>query len=101
MTPTTSTQSHVKNGLTPGRDGRVVENTDYAAFCRRIIHAYTRRVADGDLEAFAELLNLAADFHHSITEAVRGLRRSGYSWADIGACFGMTRQAAQQRWGGA
>lgn len=32
-------------------------------------------------------------------EAVSGLRATGYSWAAIGARLGITRQAAQQRWG--
>ena len=33
------------------------------------------------------------------TEAVKGLRDFGYSWAEIGSRLGITRQAAQQRWG--
>jgi len=33
------------------------------------------------------------------TEAVKGLRARGYSWAEIGSRLGITRQAAQQRWG--
>ena len=40
------------------------------------------------------------DLDHAITEAITGLRaRHGYSWADIGIRLGITRQAAQQRWG--
>jgi hypothetical protein len=30
---------------------------------------------------------------------IRVLRAAGYSWAEIGARLGITRQAAQQRWG--
>jgi DNA-binding XRE family transcriptional regulator len=30
---------------------------------------------------------------------VAGLRRAGYSWAEIASRIGITRQAAQQRWG--
>jgi predicted transcriptional regulator len=29
---------------------------------------------------------------------VIGLRRAGYSWAEIAARLGVTRQAAQQHW---
>jgi hypothetical protein len=36
---------------------------------------------------------------HCQIEAVKGLRGYGYSWAEIGARLGITRQAAQQRWG--
>jgi hypothetical protein len=31
------------------------------------------------------------------SEAVKGLRAYGYSWAEIGSRLGTTRQAAQQR----
>ena len=48
------------------------------------------------------MARLAADLDHAITEAITGLRaRHGYSWADIGMRLGITRQAAQQRWGDA
>ena len=36
-----------------------------------------------------------------MAEAVKGLRAHGYSWAEIGARLGISRQAAQQRWGAA
>jgi hypothetical protein len=59
-----------------------VENDDYGAFARRIVAAHGRRIAAGDV-------------------AVAGLRRVGYSWAEIASRLGITRQAAQQRWGNA
>jgi hypothetical protein len=90
----------VKNTLTPNRAGRVVENDEYAAFVRRVLRAYARRVADGDLEALLLMFGLAAEIDDAITEAVKGLRTFGYSWAEIGSRLGITRQAAQQRWGG-
>jgi len=34
-----------------------------------------------------------------MAKAVKGLREHGYSWAEIGYRLGITRQAAQQRWG--
>lgn len=76
-----------------------VENTEYAAFTRRILRAYARRIAAGDVDALADMATLAADIDTAITQAVTGLRGFGYSWADIGARIGITRQAAQQRWG--
>ncbi|MGH3259159.1 MAG: hypothetical protein ACRDOU_27800 [Streptosporangiaceae bacterium] len=45
----------VKNGLTPKRRPRQVENDEYSAFVRRILRAYARRVGDGDVEVFGEL----------------------------------------------
>jgi hypothetical protein len=89
----------VKDSLTPNRRARLVETDDYAAFTRRILRAYARRVADGDIEALTLMLGLSAEIDTAIGQAVTGLRASGYSWAEIGARLGITRQAAQQRWG--
>ncbi len=89
----------VKNPLTVNRAGRAVENDEYAAFARRVLRAYARRVADGDLEALTLMLGLSAEIDTAISQAVKGLRAFGYSWAEIGSRLGITRQAAQQRWG--
>ena len=89
----------VKAGLTPKRPRRQVENDEYAAFVRRILRAYSRRVGDGDVEALALMLGLAEEIDTAIAEAVKGLRARGYSWAEIGSRLGITRQAAHQRWG--
>lgn len=43
---------------------------------------------------------LDADLDEAISAAVAGLWQVGYSWAEIGTRLGVTRQAAQQRWGG-
>ena len=90
----------VKTTLTPNRPARPVENDEYAAFARRVPRAYARRVADGDVEALTLMLGLSAEIDTAITQAVTGLRGSGYSWAEIGSRLGITRQGAQQRWGG-
>jgi hypothetical protein len=45
------------------------------------------------------MFGLAAEIDDAITEAVKGLRTFGYSWTEIGSRLGITRQAAQQRWG--
>ncbi|WP_198954785.1 hypothetical protein [Kineosporia sp. R_H_3] len=76
-----------------------VENTDYAAFATRVIRAHARRVADGDVDALADLLRLAAEVDTATQTAVTGLRAFGYSWGEIATRLGTTRQAAQQRWG--
>lgn len=89
-------QNTVKDRLTVKA---VVENDEYAAFARRILRAYGRRISGGDIDALTDLLDLAADVEHATRQAVAGLRDTGYSWADIGTRLGVTRQAAQQRWG--
>jgi hypothetical protein len=92
-------QNTVNTSLTPKRARRLVENDDYAAFARRILRAYARRVADGDVEALIAMTSLAQEIDAAIGQAVTGLRAFGYSWAQIGVRLGITRQAAQQRWG--
>ena len=89
----------VNTRLTPAAPRPVVENDEYAAFARRILRAYARRIAQGDVEALTLLVNLGTDVENAIRDAVIGLRTHGYSWAEIGSRLGVTRQAAQQRWG--
>jgi hypothetical protein len=89
----------VKRRLTPNRPRRPVENDEYAAFARRILRAYSRRIAQGDIDALADMTDLAAEIDTATGQAVKGLRQRGYSWAEIGLRLGITRQAAQQRWG--
>lgn len=92
--------STVNGALTPNRRRRVVENDEYAAFLHRVIRAYSRRVASGDIDAITDLAATASEVDAAIRQAITGLRAHGYSWADIAARLGVTRQAAQQRWGG-
>jgi hypothetical protein len=100
MAPPTDRRSGVNRSLTPKRRKRVSENDDYAAFAHRVIRAYSRRVAIGDIDALEGMAALSADLDTAIAHAVTALRaRHGYSWADIGTRLGITRQAAQQRWG--
>lgn len=91
-------RSSVKARLTPNRRRRSVENDEYGAFIRRILRAYSRRLADGDVEARALMISLTGELDIAIAEAVKGLRGHGYSWAEISFRLGITRQAAQQRW---
>ena len=85
--------------MTPKRRYRITENDQYAAFLRRVIRAYSRRVASGDIEAITTMAALADDLEDATRHAITGLRAFGYSWADIAMRLGITRQGAQQRWG--
>lgn len=88
----------VKPALTRKRSKRVVENDAYGAFLRRILKAYARRVASGDIEALRGLVLLPSEVDAITRTAVRGLRDFGYSWAEIGDRLGVSRQAAQMRY---
>ena len=90
----------VNRALTPGRRRRITENDEYAAFARRVLRAWARRVAAGDIDAITDMAAAAQELDDAMRQAVAGLRDKGYSWAEIAARLGVTRQAAQQRWGG-
>jgi hypothetical protein len=81
------------------RRRRVTENDQYAAFIHRVLRAYSRRIARGDIDAIADLAAIASEADNAMRRAVTGLRKAGYSWTDIGTRLGVTKQAAQQRWG--
>ena len=97
--PRTGRKNTVNQRLTSKPAKPVVENDEYAAFARRILRSYARRVATGDIDALTRMTGLADDIETAIRTAIIGLRDHGYSWADIGNRLGVTRQAAQQRWG--
>jgi len=89
----------VKPRLSRKRGKRVVENPQYVAFIRRILAAYARRVAAGDIEALRSMVTLRSDVDTTVRTAVDGLRRVGYSWSEIGFRLGISKQAARMRYG--
>jgi hypothetical protein len=90
------------NSAIPARStgSQGVENDAYAAFCRRIVAAAGRRIAEGDIDGLSDLIGLHRDTDQAIRTAVAGLRRRGHSWSQIGSRLHISRQAAHQRWGG-
>jgi hypothetical protein len=95
LTPHRRTHTRPTARTRPTR--RMVENDDYAAFTRRILHAHARRIARGDIDGLAALAALATDIDTALQHAVTGLHQQGYSWADIATRLGTSRQAAHQR----
>ena len=66
----------------------------------RMITAYGRRVGNSDPEDLSEMLELHRTFERIVGDAVRSQREQhGRSWSEIGAAAGITRQAAQMKWG--
>lgn len=76
-----------------------VETPEYAAFCRRIIRSYAKRVGDESEVDLAEMLAVRDEMDRAISTAVAGMRERGHSWAYIALGLGVTRQAAQMRFG--
>ena len=91
----------VKPSLTRKRPTKAVEADQFDAFARRILRAYARRVAAGDVEALRTLTALAAELDAVTRLAVTGLRQRpyAYSWGEIADRLGVSRQAAQMRYG--
>jgi len=91
-----TTPDTVKARLTPKRPR---QQDEFAAFVRpdpaRLQSPGRRRRCRG----LALMLGLAEEIDTAIAEAVTSLRPYGYSRAEIGSRLGITRQAAQQRWG--
>lgn len=77
-----------------------VETTEYLGMVSRMIRAAGRRVADADETELAALVALHADLDTAIQAAVLGQRATlGRSWGWVGRGLGISRQAAQQRFG--
>lgn len=74
------------------------DHSEFAGFARRVLRAMGRRLATSSPEDLADLLALRAEVDAAVDTAVIGLRESGFSWTEIGAALGITRQAARQRW---
>jgi hypothetical protein len=92
-------QSSADPALMSQRPPRITENDEYMGSLQRILRAYGRRVAAGDIDALAGLAAMAGQLDGAMQHGINGLRDAGYSWAEIGTQLGITRQGAQQRWG--
>lgn len=74
---------------------------EYFGMVRRSIRALGRRVPQNDV---SDLILLAATIDiakHALTDAVNDLRDAGMSWEQIGDALGVSKQAAEKRFGGA
>ena len=86
------------NSASTRRRRRTIDTSAYLAMVARVVTNGGVRAAEGDIDDFRQLLELRAVLDDALVEAVRGLRESGFTWEDIGAASGTTRQAAILRW---
>jgi hypothetical protein len=64
------------------------------------LDAVVRRLGGGDaLGALEAVVRARAGLDQLERQAVAGMREGGSSWADVGRVLGVTKQAAQQRYG--
>jgi hypothetical protein len=97
--PAASAASSPPPGDPPRRRRPERETTELAAMLARMLRAMTRRAAAGDLDALGELARLAPLLELAIHQSAVGLHSAPglYSWTEIAAELGVTRQAARQR----
>jgi hypothetical protein len=93
-------RSGVRSTLTPKPRRREVENPEFAAFIRRVLRAYARRVGGGDLDALGDLARLRDELDGHLADAVAVLRHEpwSYSWRQIADARGVTRQTAHEKY---
>ncbi len=73
---------------------------DYIESVSRMMKAAGRRVGQADDADLAKLMEtMGQAWEDTQALAVAGLRAQEHSWAYIGRAMGISRQAAQQRWG--
>ncbi len=88
--------------VTPYEGRRYVETGEYLVFVRRVLRGMSERVGSADIVALRGMVELRDELERSIEGAIRGLRHDPdlpASWDAIGQALGVTRQAAQQRYG--
>lgn len=79
-----------------------VETPEYIKAAQRFIRAAGRRVGDADDVDLAQLIELRDAVETAIAEAVTSQRANyGRSWQWVANGLGITRQAAQQKYGSA
>lgn len=81
------------------RRGR--ETVDMERFVRRVLRSITRRAVEGDMEAVEALSRLEVGVRAELRLSVAALRAEpwSYSWTDVAEALGVSKQAAQQRFG--
>ena len=67
----------VNRALTPRRRRRVTENDEYAAFARRVLRAWARRVAAGDIDAITDMAAAVGELEDAMRQGRRRTARQG------------------------
>ena len=86
---------------------RAYETTEYFAMLRRMVVGGKKHEGQGgavarcsdDIDGLSELIALRDLIEQATADSIANLREDGYSWADVAARIGCSRQAAQQRYG--
>lgn len=69
------------------------------AWSERVETQELREADTGALRAIAELVHQRAHVDDELTAAVRAARQAQRSWSEIGTMLGVSKQAAQRKYG--
>jgi hypothetical protein len=72
------------------------ETADVGKFVIDMIRSLARRVGGSDIAEFGALWEVQAAAERAVTGAITDLRSAGFTWEELGAEIGVSRQAAQQ-----
>jgi hypothetical protein len=78
------------------RGERVTETAEFSKAAVRMIRQMAKRVGGSDIAEFGAMVEVMAEAEHAVVAAIDGLRASGYSWAEIGAEIGWSKQRLAQ-----
>ena len=84
------------DAMTKTRAERAV---DLEAWADRVSVDELREADTGGLRAIADLVDQRDHVDEEITAAVRAARQANRSWSEIGAMLGVSKQAAQRKYG--
>jgi hypothetical protein len=84
---------------TPITRTRAERAVDLEAWADRVSVSDFREADTGGLRAIAELVDRRDHVEEEITAAVRAARQANRSWSEIGAMLGVSKQAAQRKYG--
>lgn len=74
------------------RSERRTETGEFGRAAVRMIRQMAKRVGASDIAEFGAMWEVMTEAEHAVTEAIDGLRVSGFSWAEIGAEVGWSKQ---------
>lgn len=98
MSPTTEARTTKRRQLLVDAE-RHGDLGDYFGMVRRSVRALGRRVPQNDVSDLILLAAVVDEAQSAMAAAVEQLRADGASWSQIGDALGMTKQAAEKRFG--
>jgi hypothetical protein len=78
------------------RAERVTETGEFGRAAIRMIRTMARRVGASDIAEFGAMWEVMEESERAVIKTVDDLRAAGFSWAEIAAEIGWTKQRLQQ-----